>query len=52
MSFKTSVQSYFRETAEINKKRLKKIVLNAAFWFILAAVVLIAIGSIRIAVLT
>ncbi|MCR4688939.1 MAG: ABC transporter permease [Saccharofermentans sp.] len=52
MSFKSSVKEYFSETGRLNKQRLKKMVLNAPFWFILIAVLLIVIGSVRIAVLT
>ncbi|MBR5358129.1 MAG: ABC transporter permease [Clostridiales bacterium] len=52
MAFKDSVKEYFLETGTLNKKRIKKIVLAVPFWVILAAVILIAAGFIRISVLT
>ena len=52
MAFKDSIKEYFRETGSSNKKRIKSIVLAAPFWIILAAIVLICAGFIRISVLT
>ena len=52
MAFKDSVKEYFLETGTLNKKRIKKIVLAVPFWVILTAVILIAVGFIRISVLT
>lgn len=52
MAFKDSVKEYFLETGTLNKKRIKKIVLAVPFWVILAAVILIAAGFIRISFLT
>ena len=52
MSFKSSVREYFRESGRLNKNRLKKMVLNAPFWFIVIALVLIGFGVCRILVLT
>ena len=52
MAFKDSIKEYFRETGTLNKKRIKSIVLAAPFWVILAAVILIAAGFIRISILT
>ena len=52
MAFKDSIKEYFSESAYLNKKRVKSIVLAAPFWVILAAVILIAAGFIRINTLT
>lgn len=52
MSFKSSVREYFRESGRLNKNRFKKMVLNAPFWFIIIALVLIGFGVCRILVLT
>lgn len=52
MAFKDSIKEYFSESAYLNKKRVKSIVLAAPFWIILAAVILITAGFIRISILT
>ena len=52
MAFKDSVKEYFSESAYLNKKRIKSIVLAVPFWVILVAVILITAGFIRISILT
>ncbi|HAW15411.1 MAG TPA: hypothetical protein DCW41_01735 [Clostridiales bacterium] len=52
MAVKDWFKDYFKETGDINKRRLKKLVLSAPFWILSAAVILIAAGCIRYAVLT
>ena len=44
MAFKDSIKEYFRDTGKINRERFRKFVLNAPFFVLLAAVVLIVIG--------
>ena len=52
MAFKDTVKEYFSESAYLNKKRIKSIVLAVPFWVILVAVILITAGFIRISILT
>ncbi|MBR6484621.1 MAG: ABC transporter permease [Clostridiales bacterium] len=52
MSVKSWLKDYFKETGDLGKKRLKKLVLSAPFWVITIALALIITGIVRYAVLT